>query len=57
MLDLETNPPCIYPYHIHYPNLACFSSLKVNYKTLAYQIPSFALKPIKSYVTKPKRVL
>lgn len=45
-------------YHIHYPNLACFSSLKSQLQcAFAYQIPSFPPKPVLNCVTKPKRVL
>jgi len=47
----------IYSYHIRYPNLTYFSSLK-NYLqgTFAYQIPSYVPKSVKGCVTKPERV-
>ncbi len=46
-----------YSYYICYSNLACLSSLESQLQgTSTYQIPSFALKPIISCDTKPKRV-
>jgi hypothetical protein len=47
-----------YSYHVHYPNLTCFSSLKSWLQgATSYQILSSPSKPVTSYHTKPERVL
>ncbi len=53
-----TNHLKYYSYHICRPNLACFSSLDCQlHDASTYQIASSARKPVRSYTTKPKRVL